>query len=77
MEDDLNNIKGMIPFPCGCKNEAMVYKGATGKISVRCRVCGKPALIDQDKMVAIPFRPVRGASRKFHSNGTSPSRLGP
>ena len=77
MEDDLSNIKGMISFPCGCKCEAMVYKGATGKISVRCRVCGKPALIDQDRMNAMPFKAVRGAARKFHTSGISPSRLGP
>ena len=78
MEDDLTSIKGMIPFPCGCRNsEAVVYKGATGKISVRCKTCGRPALFDQDRMTAIVIQPIKGASKKFHTSGISPSRLGP
>lgn len=76
-DEALENVKGMVPFPCGCGSEAVVYKGATGQISVPCRVCGRFALFDQDRMIAIPAKPLKGASHKFKSGRLSPSRLGP
>ena len=42
METDIyENLRGYIPFPCGCKAKILVYEGTTGKTSTQCPICGK------------------------------------
>ena len=78
MENNIEEgLKGMIAFPCGCKASVLVYEGAKGKISTQCPICGKFCSFYPEEMTAEISGPVRGASRKLKTRGTSPSRLGP
>ena len=75
--DDFGEMKGMIPFPCGCKANVLVYEGSKGKFSTPCPICGEISLFYTAEMTAEVSGPYRGARRKLNKRGFSPSRLGP
>lgn len=65
----LDQIKGIIQYPCCPKQTAVVSLDAHGRISVQCANCGKYLLIDNDKMTATVTRPCKGAKARFRSAG--------
>ncbi len=65
----LDQIKGIIQYPCCPKHTAVVSLNAHGQISVQCANCGKFLLIDNDRMTATVTRPCKGAKARFRSAG--------
>ena len=65
----LDQIKGIIQFPCCPKQTAVVSQDAHGRISVQCANCGKYLLIDNDRMTATVTKPCKGATARFRSAG--------
>ena len=65
----LDQIKGIIQYPCCPKQTAVVSLNAHGQISVQCANCGKFLLIDNDKMTATVTKPCKGAKTRFRSAG--------
>ena len=64
----LEDIRGIISFPCCPKQTAVVSKDAHGRVSVQCANCGRFLLIDQDRMTAAVMKPCKGAKAKFRAS---------
>ncbi len=64
----LEDIRGIISFPCCPKQTAVVSKDAHGRVSVQCANCGRFLLIDQDRMTATVMKPCKGAKAKFRAS---------
>ena len=71
-KDEFGEMKGMIPFPCGCKASVLVFEETKGRISTPCPICGKISLFYTAEMTAEVTGPERGAFRKLNK-GLSPS----
>ena len=65
----LEDVRGIISFPCCPKQTAVVSKDAHGRVSVQCANCGKFLLIDNDKMTATVTKPCKGAKARFRNAG--------
>ena len=61
----LDQIKGIIQFPCCPKQTAVVSRDAHGKVSVQCANCGRFLLLDNDRMTATVTKPCKGAKALF------------
>lgn len=59
-----DSFKGMIQYPC-CSHKALVYEGASGKVSIPCTRCGKYILFDYDKMTASIGGAAKGAVHRL------------
>ena len=61
----LDQIKGIIQFPCCPKQTAVVSRDAHGRVSVQCANCGRFLLLDNDRMTATVTKPCKGAKALF------------
>lgn len=61
----LDQIKGIIQFPCCPKQTAVVSWDAHGRVSVQCANCGRFLLLDNDRMTATVTKPCKGAKAFF------------
>lgn len=60
-DDIMEDLRGYIDFPCGCKSKILVYNDAHGTTSIQCPVCRKFAKFNYDRMTAVKSNPARGA----------------
>lgn len=63
MEASVENIRGMIAYPCRCGRKVLVYENCRGRSSSQCPQCKQFAVFDFDNMTAVPCSAVRGAVR--------------
>lgn len=64
-DDIMEDLRGYIEFPCGCKAKILVYNDAHGTTSIQCPVCGKFAIFNYDSMSAVKSKAARGATLRF------------
>lgn len=55
-----NNVQGVIHFPCHSKEKIIVYKGASGKCSIKCPYCSRFAMFDFEMMQSEESKAARG-----------------
>jgi len=65
----LDQIKGIIQFPCCPKQTVVAAVDAHGRASVQCANCKRFLLIDYDRMTATVTKPCKGATARFRSAG--------
>jgi len=63
----LEEIKGIIQYPCCPRQNAVIALDAHGRVSVQCANCGRFLLIDNDRMTATVMKPCKGATARFRS----------
>ena len=65
----LDEIKGIIQYPCCPKQNAVIALDAHGRVSVQCANCGRFLLIDNDRMTASIKKPCKGVAARFKNAG--------
>ena len=65
----LDEIKGIIQYPCCPKQNAVIALDAHGRVSVQCANCGRFLLIDNDRMTASITKPCNGVAALFKNAG--------
>lgn len=68
MDDNNNNVQGIIPFPCHPKEKILVYYGANGRCSVKCPSCSRFALFDFGTMQSKSIKALKGAIHNLKNN---------
>lgn len=65
MSDNIQEIKGMIEFPCHPKEKVAAYTDSHGHASIKCPTCGTYSIFNYDAMTATKAKALRGAVHKF------------
>lgn len=68
--DKNNNVQGVIHFPCHSKEKIIVYKGASGKCSIKCPYCSRFAIFDFSIMRSEETKAARGTIHNLTSQNT-------
>lgn len=63
--DKINNVQGVIHFPCHNKEKVLVYEGTSGCCSIKCPSCDKFALFNFNTMQSTQVNAAKGAVHKF------------
>jgi len=65
MDEQSNNVQGVINFPCHSKEKVLVYEGTRGCCSMKCPSCDKFALFNFNTMKSKSVRAAKGAVHKI------------